>query len=168
MKMIRDFFKKKRSSKKLDALIQKYKVPRAYLSTTRKNVARGMFIGIFIGFIPMPGHMLSVIALMPFARFNVPIALTMVWVNNPLTMAGIYYLEYVTGAFFLGMHLSAHQHMDAAWFIDNLAHIFLPLYVGTAFYALFVSSAVYFIINLLWKRSVNNARYQNKIDEDIE
>ena len=164
--MIREFFKKKRSNYKIDSLIQKYNVPRAYLATTRKSVARGMFIGIFIGLIPMPGHMLSVLALMPFARFNVPIALSMVWINNPFTMAGIYYIEYITGAFFLGMHMDMHQHMDAAWFIDNLKHIFLPLYVGTAFYSLLISSTVYFIINLLWRRSVNNARYQNNNYEE--
>jgi len=166
--MIRNVFKKKRSSSKLESLIEKYKIPRAYLSTTRKNVARGMFIGIFIGLLPAPGHMLSVIALMPFARFNVPIALSMVWVNNPLTMVPIYYLEYKTGAYLLGTHIIESQKMDASWFFDNLEKIFLPLYVGTAFYALIISSLVYFIVNILWKRSVKKARYQNRVDEDEE
>lgn len=164
--MIREFFKKKRISTKLDGLIEKYNVPRAYLSTTRKNVARGIFIGSFIGFIPAPGHMLSVLALMPFSRFNVPIALSMVWINNPITMFPIYYLEYKTGAFLLGMHMIEPHHMNVSWFFENLEHIFLPLYMGTLIYSLSVSSFFYFTINFLWKRSVNNARYQNKADEE--
>ena len=164
--MIRNFFKKKRTNEKLDNFLQKYNIPRSYLSTTRKNVARAVFIGIFIGLIPAPGHMLSVIALMPFARFNVPIALSMVWINNPITMVPIYYLEYKTGAYFLGTQIVEPQHIDASWFFDNLTHIFLPLYAGTIFYSLVVSAGAYFLINFLWKRSVNNARYQNRLDEE--
>lgn len=166
MRMIRDFFKKKRSNEKLDNFIQKYKIPRSYLSTTRRNVARAMFIGMFLGLIPMPGHMLAVIALMPFARFNVPIALTMVWVANPFTIPIIYYIEYKTGALFLGMHMIQPAHMGAEWFITNLEHIFVPLYVGTAFYSLVISSLLYYVINFLWTRSVNRARNQNKQNEE--
>ncbi len=164
--MVRNFFKKKRSSSKLDSVIEKYNIPRAYLSTTRKNVAKGVFIGIFIAFIPAPGHMLSVIALMPFARFNVPIALSAVWVNNPITMVPIYYLEYKTGSLFLDMHIIEPKHMDVSWFFDNLTHIFLPLYMGTLFYSLAISSFFYFMINFLWKRSVHKERYQNRLDEE--
>lgn len=166
--MIRNFFKKNRSSEKLDNFIQKYNVPRAYLSTTRKNIARGVFIGILIGFIPMPGHMISVIALMPFVRFNVPIAIASVWVANPITMPFIYYFEYKIGALLLGMQIDSSMQMNETWILENIKHIFVPLYFGTAIVGLLVAGIVYMIINWCWRRSVTRARYRNKIVKKSE
>lgn len=160
--MVRNFFKKKRSNEKLDNFIQKYNIPRSYLSTTRKNVARAVFIGVFIGFIPAPGHMLAVIALMPFARFNVPIAITSVWIANPVTMPFIYFFEYKVGAMLLGMKIDSSMQMNETWILENIKHIFVPLYFGTAIVALSVSALLYMLINFCWRRSVTRARYKNK------
>lgn len=161
--MVRKFFKKKSSGGKLNQLIEKYNIPRAYLSTNRKNISRGVFIGLFIGFIPMPMQMLAVMAMIPFAKFNVPIAISMVWLSNPVTMPAMYYMEYLTGSFFLGTQM-APVEMTMEWFTDNIKNIFLPLYVGTAFYSVTVSTAVYFLINYLWRRSVHKERYQSKVE----
>lgn len=159
--MVRKFFKKNSSGGKFEQFIQKYNIPRAYLSTNRKNIAKGVFIGLFIGFIPMPFQMLAVIAMMPFAKFNVPIAISMVWLSNPFTMPAMYYMEYVTGSFFLDMQVEPVE-MTMAWFSNNMKNIFIPLYVGTAFYSITVSSAVYYLINHLWKHSVHKERSQKK------
>ncbi|WP_345992279.1 DUF2062 domain-containing protein [Sulfurimonas sp. HSL-1716] len=163
--MVRKFFKKKSSGGKLDQFIEKYNIPRAYLSTNRKNISKGVFIGLFIGFIPMPMQMLAVVAMMPFAKFNVPIAISMVWLSNPFTMPAMYYMEYLTGSFFLGTQV-APVEITMQWFSDNLKNIFVPLYVGTLFYSVTVSSAMYFLINFLWKRSVHKERNSLKDDEE--
>ena len=155
--MVRKFFKKKSSGGKLDQFIEKYNIPRAYLSTNRKNISKGVFIGLFIGFIPMPMQMLAVVAMMPFVKFNVPIAISMVWLSNPFTMPAMYYMEYLTGSFFLGTEV-APVEMTMQWFSDNLKNIFVPLYVGTLFYSVTVSTAMYFLINFLWQRSVHKER----------
>ena len=76
--MIRRVFKKKPSNGKLDQFIKKYKIPREYLSINRKAIAKGVGIGLFWGFIPMPMQMLAVVAMTPFFKFNVPIAISMV------------------------------------------------------------------------------------------
>ncbi|MBU0631342.1 DUF2062 domain-containing protein [bacterium] len=163
--MVRKFFQKKSSGGKLNQLIEKYNIPRAYLSTNRKNISRGVFIGLFIAFIPMPMQMLAVIAMIPFAKFNVPIAISMVWLSNPVTMPAMYYMEYLTGSFFLGTQI-APVEMTMEWFTDNIKNIFLPLYVGTAFYSVTVSSAVYFLINYLWQRSVYKERNQGRVEDE--
>ena len=99
--MIRKNLKKVSKSEKLKTFIKKYKVPREYLSTNRRMVSRAVLIGLFIAFIPMPMQMLLVIAVMPFVRFNVPIALAMCWISNPFTMPAMYYIEYLTGSFII-------------------------------------------------------------------
>ena len=155
--MIRKTLKKTSKSSKLKAFIQKYKIPREYLSTSRKMTAKAVFVGIFIAFIPMPMQMLAVVALMPFFKFNVPIALAMCWLSNPFTMPPMYYMEYLTGAFFLGSEI-APVEMTLEWFGENIDDIFIPLYAGTLFYSTTVSLLAYWAVNHFWRGSVNKDR----------
>jgi len=161
--MIRKFFRKKASSKgKLDTFLEKYNLPRAYFNINRKTITRGIFIGLFWGFIPMPMQMLAVMAMTPFFRFNVPIAIAMVWLSNPITMPPMYYIEYLTGNFILGQEGIANIELTLDWFSSNMGDIFVPLYVGTAFYSIVVSSLIYFLLNWLWIRSVKEEKCEKE------
>ncbi len=151
--MIRRNLKKISKSEKLKAFIKKYKVPKEYLSTSRKMVSRGVLYGLFIAFIPMPMQMAAVLALMPFTKFNVPIGLAMCWLSNPFTMPPMYYMEYLTGSFFLGTEI-APVEMTLEWFSENIDDIFIPLYTGTLFYSIVGSFSGYWLVNHFWKSSV--------------
>ena len=151
--MIRKTFKNLSAHEKLKAFTDKYKIPIEYLSANRKMVSRAVFIGLFIAFIPMPMQMLAVVAFIPFTRFNVPIALAMCWLSNPFTMPFMYYIEYLTGSFFLGME-TTDVELTLDWFAQNIGNIFIPLYVGTAFYSITFSSLAYYLVNHLWRSSV--------------
>jgi len=158
---MRKFFRKKASGKgKIDTFLDKYKLPRAYFNVNRKMITRGVFIGLFWAFIPMPMQMLAVIACTPFIRFNVPIAIAMVWLSNPFTMPPMYYMEYLTGNLILGKEGLADIALTLEWFSDNISDIFLPLYVGAAFYSIVVSFLIYVLINWLWIRSVNEEKLE--------
>lgn len=152
--MIRRTLKKTSKHHKLKDFIKKYKIPREYLSTSRRMVSKAVFIGLFIAFIPMPMQMLAVIAVTPFSKFNVPIALAMCWLSNPFTMPPMYYMEYVTGSFLLGMETTPVE-MTMEWFTNNLGNIFIPLYTGTAFYSVFGSLLAYYLVNHFWISSVH-------------
>ena len=156
--MIRQLFKNKTPNVKLNAFIKKYKIPREYLSINRKSISLGIFIGIFWGFIPMPMQMLAVLAMTPLFKFNVPIAITLVWLSNPLTMPFMYYMEYQTGNFILGKEELVGAELTLDWFSKNWDEIILPLYVGTIPYSLGISSISYLIINRLWIHSVQSAK----------
>ena len=159
--MIRKLFKKKRKKRKLDAFIKKYKIPREYLSVNRKSITRGLAIGIFWGFIPMPMQMLAVVATTPLTKFNVPIAIAMVLLSNPITMPFMYYMEYLTGTFLLGYE-SLHVELSIEWFSSNFEDIFIPLYTGTLFYSIVVSATVYYGVNWLWIKSVRKEKRHQK------
>lgn len=155
--MIRKTLKKTSKSEKFKAFLQKYKVPQHYLATNRRMVSRAVFLGIFIAFIPMPFQMLAVLAFMPFLRFNVPIALAMCWISNPFTMPPMYYIEYVTGTFLLGIE-TVDVEMTVEWFSGHIDDIFIPLYVGTFFFSVIVSSLAYWAVNHFWHDSVHRDR----------
>jgi len=159
--MIRKLFKKSNKKTKLDAFIKKYKIPREYLSVNRKSITRGLAVGIFWGFIPMPMQMLAVVFTIPLIRFNVPIAIATVWLSNPATMPFMYYMEYLTGNFLLGMDpLTVELSMH--WFESHIGDIFIPLYVGTLFFSTVISIAVYYGVNWLWIKSVHKEKRHQK------
>ena len=110
----------------------------------------------------MPMQMLAVVACTPFIRFNVPIAIAMVWLSNPFTMPPMYYMEYLTGNFLLGKEGLADIALTLEWFSDNLGDIFVPLYVGTAFYSIVVSFLIYLAVNWLWIRSVHEEKSEKQ------
>ena len=164
--MIRKVFRKKKNStgkeSKIDIFLQKYNLPKDYLGINRRSVTRGVGIGLFWGFIPMPMQMAAVLATTPFIRFNVPIAISMVWLSNPFTMPPMYYMEYLTGNFLLGRRGIQNIELTVEWFKNNLGDIFVPLYVGTAFYSIIVSGLIYFGLNWLWIHSVKTEKAQKK------
>jgi len=165
--MIRKVFRKKKSAdgkqSKIDAFLEKYHLPKDYLGINRRSVTRGVGIGLFWGFIPMPMQMAAVLATTPFIRFNVPIAISMVWLSNPFTMPPMYYMEYLTGNFLLGQEGIHNVELTVEWFKNNLGDIFVPLYVGTAFYSIVVSGLIYLGLNWLWIHSVRKEKAQKDL-----
>lgn len=159
--MIRRTLKKTSRNEKLKAFITKYKIPPEFLSTSRKMLSRGVFIGVFIAFIPMPMQMAFVLVFMPFFRFNVPIALAMCWITNPFTMPPMYYTEYMTGSFLLGMEMQPVE-LTLEWFKNNLEEIFIPLYFGAFLFSIVGSISSYWLVNYLWKFSVHRDRKKHR------
>ena len=100
----------------------------------------------------MPMQMAAVLLFMPIFRFNVPIALAMCWLSNPITMPPMYYVEYELGSFLLGIKPEPVQ-LTLEWFSTNMHAIFIPLYFGTLIFSIVGSISAYFIVNYFWKLS---------------
>ena len=150
--MIRKTLKKTTKSEKLKAFIKKANIPREFLAANRKMITRGVTLGIFIAFIPMPMQMAAVLLFMPLFRFNVPIALAMCWLSNPITMPPMYYIEYELGSFLLGISPQPVE-LTLEWFSNNMEAIFIPLYFGTLVFSVVGSISSYFLVTYLWKLS---------------
>jgi uncharacterized protein (DUF2062 family) len=160
--MVRRVFKKSTKSSKIDALITKYKIPKEFLAINRKTVTRAVAIGAFVALIPMPMQMLLIVFLLPIFRFNAPIGLLMCWFSNPLTMPFMYYIEYLTGNWLLMRSNALEVELTLKWFQENLGNIFIPLYTGTLFYAVIISTTLYFGINYLWAKSVHKEKSEKR------
>ena len=151
--MIRKLFKNRKPNAKIHALVGKYNIPKHYLSINRKMVANAMLVGLFFAMIPMPMQMLAVILTLGIVKFNVPLAVSLVWISNPLTMPFIFYGEYTLGNLFLAQE-DIHMKMTIEWFQNNLESIFMPLYLGALITALVLGFGSRYLVNQLWKRSV--------------
>ncbi|MGI9297180.1 MAG: DUF2062 domain-containing protein [Gammaproteobacteria bacterium] len=72
------------------------------LRITRDGLCRGLAIGMFWGFAPMPFQMIPAAFFCWLARANLPAAILCVWISNPFTYAPIFFAEYQIGVLLSG------------------------------------------------------------------
>ncbi len=136
----------------------------------RHSVSEAFFLGIFLAFLPFPGQipLAAIGALM--LRCNLPIAMALVWITNPLTFPFIFYFCYRLGVWILDV---PHRHVSFSlsweWLQNNFLPIWPPLMLGCLICALFFSCSAYLAVQWSWRwhivkkwRSRKASRY-NKI-----
>ena len=73
------------------------------LKFSRDGVCRGLAVGMFWGFVPIPFQMAPATFFCWLSRANLPVAIACVWISNPLTYAPILFLEYQIGVMLFGL-----------------------------------------------------------------
>lgn len=125
-------------------------------SLSRKKILGGVFIGVFVAFIPMPLQMLLVTFLAIIFNVNLPITILLVWISNPLTMPFIYYIEYELGNLLLNVKNPIEFSFETM--NENISEIALSLYLGTAVISILFAFLSVFILNILWIKEVKKKR----------
>lgn len=97
----------------------------------RRAVSGGCFIGLFCAFMPVPGQMLIAALLAVLGRCNLPIAVGLVWVTNPITFGPIFFFAYKLGAWLLDLQVAARP-WELSWqsLWQRLADVWWPLLLG--------------------------------------
>ena len=118
---------------------------------SRRGVAMGLAIGLFIGFLIPVAQILLAAAAAVVLRANVPIAAAGTLVTNPLTVPPIYYAAYHLGAWATGSSATAAvSWADPVSILGSLGSIGLPLFTGLAITASFAAAASYLLISRAW------------------
>jgi len=61
----------------------------------RRSVAKAFAVGLFAAWIPVPGQMMLAASSALFYRANLPIALMLVWLSNPITIPPFFIQHFV-------------------------------------------------------------------------
>jgi hypothetical protein len=118
----------------------------------RRSVAGAFAIGLFTCFIPLPGQMVVAALMAIIFRVNLPIAVALVWVSNPVTMPPMFYLAYEVGAKVMGVklqHFSFEFSLD--WLFLELGSRWRPFLLGCLIMASLSSLAGFITIRVLWR-----------------
>ncbi len=70
---------------------------------TRRSVAMAFAVGLFFAWVPVPGQMALAALGAFYLRGNLPIAVALVWLTNPITMPPLFYFAYHVGAYVLNL-----------------------------------------------------------------
>ncbi len=124
----------------------------------RRSVARAFAVGLWAMYTP-PLPWQQIIAAIGAVYFgaNLPIAVALVWITNPLTWLPMYYFAYEVGAIALGSATFSFEQFSELFDIEKAMSLGAPLLVG-CFILMNVGALIgYFGIQWLWIRGVREA-----------
>lgn len=118
----------------------------------RHSVSVAFFVGIFVGFLPIPGQIPLAALLALLLRCNLPISVTLVWISNPFTFPVIFYGTYKLGAWMLGeKHEPFTFELSWQWLTTGFPAIWQPLMLGSVAAGLFFGTLFYFLVRWGWR-----------------
>ena len=155
--MTRQWFKKKLAQKEkwkdsfIHSLFGERLFHRDLWHISRKSLAGGIALGLFLAFTPtIPFHMvLAAIGAILF-RVNLPVAVLVCWVNNPLTMYFIYFYDLKLGQFvFHRISQVSNSTMQGRWevFMKNTTYLWMGSFILSTLAAL----TGYCSTRILWR-----------------
>lgn len=116
----------------------------------RYSVAAAASIGLFVGYIPLPGHMIVAAIVAILLRANLPVAVAMCWVVNPLTMIPMFGFAYALGAKLLGY---SFQDLDfTSWQV--IFDVWQPLTLGCFICGATLAIAGNLLVRVYWRYAV--------------
>ena len=119
---------------------------------TKRSVAGGVATGLFWACLPIPGQMLVSAICAVYLRVNLPLAVVLVWITNPLTIPPYLFFAYKTGIFLLDQPVSEFSfEMSLEWFGEGLMHVWQPLLAGCLLYSILTSIIGYGLLRWLWR-----------------
>jgi uncharacterized protein (DUF2062 family) len=96
-----------------------------------------------------------VIAMCFWLGANLPLAMVIIWMSNPLTIPPMFYLTYKLGSYILGTTLGDFSvTLSWEWFSQLGSEILLPLFVGSILAGTVLASIGYFFVLFLWRWKV--------------
>lgn len=119
----------------------------------RRSASGAVAVGLFMMYMPPFGQVFMAAAAAIKLRVNLPIAASLIWLSNPLTIPPMFYLAYVIGAFLTGQPI---RTFEPDFWLDwhNWLGVLGPLALGCLICACTAAAAGYFTVQWLWRRSL--------------
>lgn len=121
----------------------------------RHSVSVAFAVGLFLAFLPIPGQIPLAAMLAFWLRCNLPLAVALVWISNPLTFPVIFFFCYKLGLWFLEEpYTRISFEFSWSWFTNEFLRIWKPLTLGSLIVSIFASCAGYLVVQWSWRWAV--------------
>jgi uncharacterized protein len=121
----------------------------------RHSVSLAFFVGIFVAFLPMPFQMPVAAVIALWVRCNLPLAVALVWISNPITMPVMFFATYQLGRWLLQTPpMNVSLEFSWHWLTNEFALIWKPLLAGSLLSGLFFGALGYVTMQLFWRWQV--------------
>lgn len=123
----------------------------------RRNVVPAFALGLFVAYLPFPGHMLAAALLALALRVNIPVAALSTLISNPFTIGPMFYLAFSVGQYLLRQSPLAFEfEMSFEWLFDRFLDIWQPLILGSVILGAILSLIGFIALDLLWRASISD------------
>ena len=130
----------------------------------RYSLSFGFLIGGICCFLPIFFQTVPCVLLCVWIRCNVPLAVLVVWISNPITFGPMMYFSYRVGLWILGNEQEITLlNPNLEWFIDQLSIIWQPLIVGSLACGIAFGMAGFIVIQLYYRWRISRYKLR-KLD----
>ena len=121
----------------------------------RRRVVPAFALGLFIAFMPFPGHTLMAALAALALRVNIPVAAVSTWASNPATLVPMYYVAYRLGAFLLGWEVQPVAFaLSLDWVRHTLVNIWQPMLLGSLLLGGVAALLGFVVLDGIWRYSI--------------
>lgn len=121
----------------------------------RRTIVPAFSLGLFVAFLPFPGHLLIGALAALALRVNIPVAALTTFASNPVTIGPMMYLAYRVGRDLLGMPpRPINFDLSLTWLAETFVHIWQPLMLGCVLLGSLAALLGYIALDLLWRWSI--------------
>ena len=129
----------------------------------RRRIVPAFALGLFISFLPFPGHTLIAALAALALRINIPVAAVSTWVSNPATVVPMYYLAYRTGSRLLGWQLQPVQfEASIDWVQHTLVNIWQPMMLGSLLLGSLAALIGFIALDGVWRYSITRYKMRKR------
>lgn len=138
----------------------------------RHSVSFAFLVGLFCAFLPMPFQMVPCVLLCIWVRCNVPLAIALVWISNPVTMGPMFYSTYKLGTWLLDRQNTVSKiSLSWQWMSEQAAAVWEPLLLGSLLTGITLGSLAFVIVRIYWRwkvaRNWSMRRVRNRVKKSL-
>lgn len=129
----------------------------------RYSVAWGVSVGLFIAFVPLPGQMVLAAAVAILVGCNLPVAVAMVWVSNPITIPPLFIAAHEVGAWLMDTTPSNIAfELSSQWLVNELGAVWQPFLLGCLVLGLASAAIGHVAVRIIWRIHVSQSWNERK------
>lgn len=128
-------------------------------SFNRNSVTKGFAVGIFCAFLPMPFEMVAALFMAAMLGGNIPVAISAVWLSNPLTWIPLYTPCYLLGARILSIKPIPIDQIN----ILDLGLHYVALWLGCLIVGISLSLLSHLVLNIIWRSNIRRRWQERKL-----
>ena len=118
----------------------------------RQSASKGLCIGLFMAFLPIPGQVVFALLLCLLLRANLPLTVTAVFVTNPLTVGPVFYGTYVLGTTLMDLPTREFAiEFSLTWLKTELLYVWKPLVLGSVLTSFCAAALGYTAVDVFWR-----------------
>ena len=121
----------------------------------RGSVAWAVSLGLFTAWVPVPFQMVLAAGAAILARCNLPVAVALVWISNPVTVAPLFIAAHELGGWMLGIPPGDFRiELSLRWLFDELGQVWEPFLLGCFVLGLCSAILGQIAVRLIWRAHV--------------
>lgn len=118
----------------------------------RRSISRAFAVGLFMACMPIPLQMVAALFAAFICRANIPIAVSTVWITNPITMPPIFYAAYLVGVWVMQLPPEPFAfELSREWLMHQAGTKWKPFLLGCLILGTISATLGFLTVRISWR-----------------